>query len=56
MKRQLLLIAMILFFPALLIGASDGKWLNRVPDEDRARHNPFAGQPAAAAAGKVMFE
>ncbi len=33
----------------------DGKWLRRVPDEDHARHSPFAGQPAAAAAGKLIF-
>jgi mono/diheme cytochrome c family protein len=33
----------------------DGKWLHRVPDEDRARVNPFAHQPQAAAAGKALF-
>jgi len=50
-----LFLALFLFIPALLIAESDGKWLHRVPDEDRARTNPFASKPDAAAAGKVVF-
>jgi mono/diheme cytochrome c family protein len=38
-----------------LFAVSNGAWLRRVPDEDRARRNPFAGQAAAAAAGKQLF-
>lgn len=34
---------------------ADGKWLRRVPDEDRPRTNPFAHQAQAAAAGKQLF-
>ena len=37
-------------------GQFDGKWLHRVPDEDRARVNPFARQASAEAAGKALFE
>ncbi len=33
----------------------DGKWLHRVPDEDRARKNPFARNPQAIAAGHQLF-
>lgn len=33
----------------------DGKWLHRVPDEDRARKNPFAHNPQAIAAGHQLF-
>ena len=33
----------------------DGKWLHRVPDEDRARVNPFAHNPQAEVAGKAFF-
>lgn len=33
----------------------DGKWLHRVPDEDRARKNPFAHNPQAAEAGHQLF-
>jgi mono/diheme cytochrome c family protein len=55
MKTRFLLLALTLCIPALLIGEADGKWLKRVPDEDRARTNPVAGQAQAAAAGKVIF-
>jgi len=50
--------------PALVLGAAaqmspsgsfDGKWLRRVPDEDHARKNPFAHNPQAETAGKVLF-
>ena len=34
---------------------ADGKWLHRVPDEDRPRTNPFSRQAQAAAAGKQLF-
>jgi mono/diheme cytochrome c family protein len=54
-KPGLILLAMVVMIPALLIAESDGKWLHRVPDEDRTRVNPFAGKPDAAAAGKVIF-
>jgi mono/diheme cytochrome c family protein len=51
------------FYPAWLrangqmnsSGQFDGKWLHRVPDEDRARVNPFARQSQAEAAGKTLF-
>lgn len=33
----------------------DGKWLHRVPDEDRARRNPLANNPQAIAAGHQLF-
>ena len=33
----------------------DGKWLHRVPDEDRARINPLAHNPQAATSGKQLF-
>lgn len=36
-------------------GQFDGKWLRRVPDEDRARVNPFAHQHQAEASGKALF-
>jgi mono/diheme cytochrome c family protein len=54
-KSQLLSLLLALAFPALLLAEADGKWLHRVPDEDHARHNPFAGQRQAAEAGKVIF-
>jgi mono/diheme cytochrome c family protein len=54
-NATLLLCALLISIPALLLAEADGKWLHRVPDEDHARHNPYAGHPQAAAAGKVIF-
>jgi mono/diheme cytochrome c family protein len=50
-----ILFVLVLACSTLLIAEADGKWLHRVPDEDHARVSPFAGQPQAAAAGKVLF-
>ncbi len=38
------------------IAAANGSWLQHVPDADRARVNPVAGQPDAIAAGGRVFE
>jgi mono/diheme cytochrome c family protein len=35
--------------------AADGAWLLRVPDADRAKGNPYAGQSAAVAAGEKVY-
>ena len=51
----LIIAALVLAFSTLLLAESDGKWLHRVPDEDRARANPIAAQPQASAAGKLLF-
>jgi len=57
--RSLALILVLiaaLCVPAFLFAEADGKWLHRVPDEDRSRTNPQAHQPAAEQAGKQLFE
>lgn len=36
--------------------AADGSWLTHVPDAERVRANPFAGQTEAIGAGKKVFE
>jgi mono/diheme cytochrome c family protein len=36
--------------------AADGSWLKHVPEADRQRINPLAGQAEAIAAGGRMFE
>ncbi len=47
---------MLLSAPAVFLAAQgDGRWLHRVPDEDRARKNPLAGQAQAVTAGKSLF-
>jgi mono/diheme cytochrome c family protein len=55
----MLSISPLLFRAAAQMGSSsqfDGKWLRRVPDEDRARINPLAHQSQAAVAGKALFQ
>jgi mono/diheme cytochrome c family protein len=39
----------------LCIAAADGAWLKDVPDADRQRVNPYAGQKDAIAAGNRVF-
>ena len=39
----------------LCIAAADGAWLKNVPDADRQRPNPYAGQKDAIAAGNRIF-
>jgi mono/diheme cytochrome c family protein len=40
---------------AVLCIAADGTWLERVPDADRAKPNPFSGKPDAVAAGQKVY-
>jgi len=54
-KLTLITAAVLVSLPALLFAVSDGAWLRRVPDEDRARRNPVAGQAQAAQAGHGLF-
>jgi mono/diheme cytochrome c family protein len=39
----------------LLCAAADGSWLKHVPEADRRRTNPYAGQADARAAGAHLF-
>jgi len=39
----------------ICMAAADGSWLKHVPDADRQRVNPYAGQADAIAAGSKMF-
>jgi cytochrome c oxidase cbb3-type subunit 2 len=52
-------VAVLVFFafavPFLMAGAGDGAWMARVPEKDRIRQNPFAGDAQAAAAGAKLF-
>jgi mono/diheme cytochrome c family protein len=56
MDRKTLLRMGVVVSALLLCMAADGSWLNHVPDADRNRVNPFAGQVDAAAAGGRIFE
>ena len=46
----------ILLLSSLFVFAAQSSWFRKVPEADRARVNPYAGQPQAAAAGKLLFE
>jgi len=45
-----------LLLTAIACLAADGSWLKRVPNGDRKRANPFAGQADAVSAGQRLFE
>jgi mono/diheme cytochrome c family protein len=40
----------------LLMGAASGGWLGKVPDAERSRVDPVAGQADAIAAGRVLYQ
>lgn len=52
---SLALLIVLFVFPLPGFAEADGKWLHRVPDEDRPRTNPFAHQGQAGSAGKQLF-
>jgi mono/diheme cytochrome c family protein len=41
---------------ASLYAEADGSWLKHVPDADRTRANPFAGQADAVSAGREIYQ
>jgi len=55
MKGRILTVAALIAASAFCFAAADGSWLKKVPQADRERVNPFAGQPGAAAAGENLF-
>jgi mono/diheme cytochrome c family protein len=57
MKRAHILIAIFLLLSTLLLAAAgDGLWRTKVPDKDRGRQNPFAGNASAQVAGARLFK
>jgi mono/diheme cytochrome c family protein len=54
-SKKTIRICMVLLVAAVCL-AADGGWLTRVPEADRKRVNPMAGQAEAIAAGKRVFE
>lgn len=55
MKRRMTMCAAMLAASAMCFAAANGSWLKKVPQADRARVNPYAGQAEAAAAGENLF-
>ena len=56
MKRDKWILLTSMVLAAILCVAADGGWLKHVPDGDRKRVNPFAGQADAVAAGGRIFD
>jgi mono/diheme cytochrome c family protein len=54
--RDLGLMVGMMLGAALLSGAVDNSWLERVPEADRKRSNPVAGQADAISAGAKLFD
>jgi mono/diheme cytochrome c family protein len=55
-RRTLIALGLALSATALAYASADGSWLNHVPDADRAKTNPYAGQADAIAAGGLVFQ
>lgn len=47
-------VTLLLICTGALMGA-DSSWMSKVPQADRQRVNPYAGQPDAIAAGKLLY-
>lgn len=56
MKRTSFVFAMLLSISAAGFAVANGAWLKKVPEADRARTNPYAGNPEAIAAGANLFQ
>lgn len=54
--QMIILVICVLLSATLLLAApGDGLWLTKVPEKDRARSNPYAGNASAEAAGARLF-
>ena len=55
MVRRLTLLA-LLASATLLYAASNGAWLNKVPQSERERANPYAADGDAVVAGAILYK
>lgn len=58
MFRNSKFLLVLLFFVITTLSVfatSNGAWLNKVPEKDRDRTNPYGNQPDAVAAGERVF-
>jgi len=53
--RSVGLVVGMMFCAVLFSHAVDNSWIEKVPEADRTRTNPFAGQSEAVAAGSRLF-
>ena len=55
MKDRMILLATLLTASMVCLAAADGSWLKKVPQADRERVNPYAGNADAVAAGSHLY-
>lgn len=55
MKARFLVLTMLLGMSLFCFAKANGSWLKKVPETDRARVNPYAGNAEAATAGANLF-
>jgi len=55
MKLRLLILTGLVAASAVCFAKANGAWLKSVPQADRERRNPYAGQQDAIAAGRNLF-
>ena len=55
MARWLTLLTLFAF-STVLYAASNGAWLNKVPQPERARANPYAADGNAVVAGSILYK
>ncbi len=55
MKGRNWILAILLATSALCFAKATNQWLKKVPQAERSRVNPYAGQPDAVAAGAILF-
>ena len=53
--RRMMTASALLALSAVCFAKANGAWLRGVPQADRARVNPYAGQADAVAAGRNLF-
>src|SRR5260370_41599232 len=53
--KKLLFAASLMFATLLWAGVNEGLWINKVPEKDRIRQNPFDHDASAVAAGAKLF-
>jgi mono/diheme cytochrome c family protein len=55
MKKFLFTAASLMFAGLLWASVNDGLWINKVPEKDKVRQNPFEHDASAVAAGAKLF-
>jgi mono/diheme cytochrome c family protein len=55
MKFPVIVLIAVLTISTVAVAEANGKWLEKVPNSDRTRLNPYAGESDAVSAGRNLF-